>query len=734
VPNQVTDYVYDESGQLLAVTTGAGTTAASTTSYCYDPDGEKTATVPPDGNTSGVASCSSSSPYQTSSAYQTGYSYDSLGELVSKTRPATTWASSGQTTSYSYDPAGNLLTSEDPNGVTTTNTYTPLNQVASASYSGSSAPSVSYIYDANGNKLSMTDGSGTSTYGYDPFNELTSYENGASNTVSYSYNADGKTTGITYPLGSGASWATSDTVSYGYDNADELDAVTDFNGNTVTIGNTADGLPNSLSLGSSGDTISTSYDPTDSPSQITLGNGSTLLQFAYSDVPSGAIAAETDTPSWAGSPADYSYDAQSRVTQMTPGSGGALSYAFDASGNATTLPTGATGSYDDASELTSSTLSGTTTDYTYDADGERTQESVGGSTTVSTSYNGAQRLTSYDNAAADMTTASYDGDGLRQSETSTPTGGSATTQNFTWDPSSSIPQLLMDSDNAYIYAGSNTPIEQINLSTGTIQYLVADSLGSVRGIVSSTGSLTASTAYDAWGNPETTGGLTTYTPFGYAGSYTDPTGLSYLINRYYDPATGQFLTVDPLVDQTGFAYAYGHDDPVLAADPNGLCATPSTSGGMVEDVIARPGEGTGGISAGRLGAAAGLLIAGIAADACAQTHCTSHGEQNQDDELYHGTDLASAKNIVEHGISRAAARRIGGGDAFWVTTSKAEAGMFAIANPIGGPAAIVGITLTGGISQAVTDGIMTADEVLPGAYTVVKWSAFNARATYRLVS
>ena len=56
---------------------------------------------------------------------------------------------------------------------------------------------------------------------------------------------------------------------------------------------------------------------------------------------------------------------------MTPGSGPAVSYGFDASGNLTTLPTGAAGSYDHAGELTSSTLSGTTTSYTYNADGER---------------------------------------------------------------------------------------------------------------------------------------------------------------------------------------------------------------------------------------------------------------------------------------------------------------------------------------------------------------------------
>jgi hypothetical protein len=43
-----------------------------------------------------------------------------------------------------------------------------------------------------------------------------------------------------------------------------------------------------------------------------------------------------------------------------------------------------------------------------------------------------------------------------------------------------------------------------------------------------------------------------------------------LVGRYYDPATGQFLSVDPLVDETGQPYAYADDDPVNGVDPNGL--------------------------------------------------------------------------------------------------------------------------------------------------------------------
>lgn len=49
-----------------------------------------------------------------------------------------------------------------------------------------------------------------------------------------------------------------------------------------------------------------------------------------------------------------------------------------------------------------------------------------------------------------------------------------------------------------------------------------------------------------------------------------------LINRYYDPATGQFLNVDPAVGITQAPYTYVDDDPLNATDPNGmLCLSPS---------------------------------------------------------------------------------------------------------------------------------------------------------------
>ncbi len=42
------------------------------------------------------------------------------------------------------------------------------------------------------------------------------------------------------------------------------------------------------------------------------------------------------------------------------------------------------------------------------------------------------------------------------------------------------------------------------------------------------------------------------------------------INRYYDPSTDSFISVDPDVQQTDQPYAFVNDDPLNATDPSGL--------------------------------------------------------------------------------------------------------------------------------------------------------------------
>lgn len=46
----------------------------------------------------------------------------------------------------------------------------------------------------------------------------------------------------------------------------------------------------------------------------------------------------------------------------------------------------------------------------------------------------------------------------------------------------------------------------------------------------------------------------------------------YLQARYYDPAIGQFTSVDPMVENTDMPYAYTVGDPINTSDASGLCS------------------------------------------------------------------------------------------------------------------------------------------------------------------
>ncbi|MBG0568030.1 RHS repeat domain-containing protein [Actinoplanes aureus] len=61
---------------------------------------------------------------------------------------------------------------------------------------------------------------------------------------------------------------------------------------------------------------------------------------------------------------------------------------------------------------------------------------------------------------------------------------------------------------------------------------------------------------------------------GFVGGDTDPTGLTHLGAREYDPATGRFISVDPLMDLADptqwNGYSYANNSPVSSSDPDGL--------------------------------------------------------------------------------------------------------------------------------------------------------------------
>ncbi len=126
-----------------------------------------------------------------------------------------------------------------------------------------------------------------------------------------------------------------------------------------------------------------------------------------------------------------------------------------------------------------------------------------------------------------------------------------------------------DPSDDYIYGPGNVPIEQVSQSSGAATYLYTDQLGSVVMEADQSGNVTGTQSYSPYGSLASSTG-TWLTPFGFAGGYTEPTGLIYLVNRYYDPATGQFLSVDPALQSTQQPYSYANGDPLNAVDPSGL--------------------------------------------------------------------------------------------------------------------------------------------------------------------
>lgn len=155
---------------------------------------------------------------------------------------------------------------------------------------------------------------------------------------------------------------------------------------------------------------------------------------------------------------------------------------------------------------------------------------------------------------------------LRQSRTE-----DGLTRQFTWSNLGGIPLLLDDGQHSYVYGPSLTPLAQVDDVTSEIEYLHADLLGTPRLVTDDAGEAVGTSTFDAFGTLGAHSGV--QSAFGFTGNLFDAvTGLLYLRARDYDAATGQFLTVDPLVDQTRQPYAYVGNNPIMLTDPSGLAA------------------------------------------------------------------------------------------------------------------------------------------------------------------
>ena len=103
------------------------------------------------------------------------------------------------------------------------------------------------------------------------------------------------------------------------------------------------------------------------------------------------------------------------------------------------------------------------------------------------------------------------------------------------------------------------------------EWILDDERGSVQTTIDYTTGTTHQNFYTPYGQTRYAYPTNPVTPHSYLNQTNEPaTQLTNLNNRYYDPTVGVFISVDPLVTQTGTAYLYGNANPTTYSDPSGL--------------------------------------------------------------------------------------------------------------------------------------------------------------------
>ncbi|MGH9305314.1 MAG: LamG-like jellyroll fold domain-containing protein [Acidimicrobiales bacterium] len=566
----VSSFVYDAANELTQ--TRRPGTPQTILSTDYNPDG--TIADQRDGKNNATIS----------------YGYDSLA------RVSTITDALNNSVAYTYDANGNRLTRQDPAGNCnttpksgcTTYVYDAGNELDAISYSDNTTPNVSAItYDGDGLRAAMTDGTGTSLWVHDSLGRLTSYANGNGAVLRWSYSLRNLPTAVTYPGGH--------TVTKSYDDAGRMISIKDWlpNPNTTKFSYdsnsnlTAETFPSGSGL-----VDRFGFNAANQITTVSAIRASTATMFSatYSRDPDGQLTSDTSAPSASNS---YKYTPLNQLCYAGSSTSaacsnppvGAIGYMFDGADNLTKMGT-TTQAYNSADRLcftlgapstnTCAAPPAGATTYTYDARGNQTGHRLASGSGTCDTYDQANRITAMIvgtgatcTSPSTVASYSYDGNGLRMAKTV-----GADTTRFVWDPTSDVALLLQQTSGAntisYLYGPNGLPLEQITAS-GTALFYSHDQLGSTRLITDATGTSQATYTYDPYGNLTASVG-TIHNPLKFAGQYQDSeSGHYYLRNRYYDPATAQFLSVDPMVAETGSAYGYVNDNPVNGTDPLGLC-------------------------------------------------------------------------------------------------------------------------------------------------------------------
>jgi len=421
-----------------------------------------------------------------------------------------------------------------------------------------------------GKRVTMSVGSGTTTYNYDTLDRLTT-KAAPAGVLSYSYDGAGNLASMSSNHANGI------LVAYAWDELNRLSTVTDSRllGNQTTT-YTYDPASNVATVTApNGLQTKLNYDSLNRITSLTTPISSYTYTLGQTGNRIGAVEGNGRTLSW-------NYDGIYRLTNETitadpSQNNGSAAYSLDPVGNRLSLNSSLPGinsgsfGYNADDEISSET---------YDANGNVL--AAGGKTYA---YDSENHMTSENNGAVRMI---YDGDGNRVAKIV----NGVTTQYLVDDLNpTGLPQVVEEVVNGAVTRQYTYGLQRIsqNLSpsvtgnsTWTASFYVYDGGGSVRQLADSTGKVTDEYEYDAYGNSFTKQGSTPNN-YLYRGEQYDPDlGLYYLRARYYNPATGRFLSRDPeggalLEPASLHKYLYAGGDPVNAMDPSGQ--------GIVEDAF-----------------------------------------------------------------------------------------------------------------------------------------------------
>jgi RHS repeat-associated protein len=576
-----TDYLYDGNGNSIGEEDALGRTA----SYAFDSLNRLKQSIQDVGGIQAKVEMKYNALDQVTEVtdpkgLKTTYKYNGFGDLLELKSPDTS------TTTYTYDAAGNIKTAKDARNKTTTYAYDGLNRPISVSYADSSL-NITYGYDtaatacasgetfAKGRLSSMIDGAGTTQYCYNRFGDIVRKVqtiNGVSLILRYTYAANGNLTGMVYP---------DNTV---------VDYTRDVQGRVTAVGVTRPAASREVVLSQA------SYHPFGPVAGWTYGNGRTMTRPVDLDYrPLAIVDSAAD-----GLQVGFGYDPVGNLTSLNSATNTTpqLAIGYDAMGRLTSL----------SDPNTAQPLEA----YTYDATGNRTSAKQNGVTKAYTYASTSHRLTNVGGlarsyAADGSTTAlsgttkqyTYDDTGRMQQAKN----GSTVVMNYRYNGRGERTRAYLGSANTYTlydeaghwlgdYGNNGAVIQQAIwmddlpvgvATTAKTHYIQPDHLGTPRAVIdpaSNKAIWTWSIRGEAFGatapneDPDQNGQAFVFNLRFPGQRYDAASGLNYNYFRDYEPATGRYVQSDPIGLAAGVStFTYVDARPTQNVDQLGLQAT-----------------------------------------------------------------------------------------------------------------------------------------------------------------